>query len=54
MGGLDTDLMFSPGLQPEPQLGDEAFAAVQRILRNDLVMRDGLASIVTRGLALCL
>jgi len=48
MGRLDADLMFSTGLQPEPQFGDETFAAGERILRDDFVMRDGLAGFGAR------
>ena len=48
VGRLDPDLMFSTGLQPEPQFGDAAFVAGERILRNDFVMRDGLADFGVR------
>src|SRR5437660_3785093 len=44
VGGLDANLMFSTGFQPEPQFGDEAFAAGERILSDDFVVRDGLLS----------
>jgi len=42
VGSLHANLMFSTGFQPEPQFGDEAFAAGARILGDDFVMRDGL------------
>ena len=53
VGGLDADLMFAAGLQPEPQFGDEAFAGGERILRDDFVMRDGLAGFGARVFELC-
>ena len=54
VGGLDADLMFAAGLQPEPQFGDEAFAAGERIFRDDFVVRDGFAGLVARRLCLAL
>ena len=52
VGGLDADLMFAPGLQPEPQFAHDAFAAGERIFRDDFVMCDGFLRVVARGLAL--
>jgi len=42
VGSLDADLMFPSGFQPESQFSDEAFAAGERILGDDFVVRDGL------------
>ena len=49
MGRLHADLMFSTGLQLEPQLGDESFAIGDWILCDDFVMRDGFLSLAAWG-----
>ena len=45
VGRLGADLVFEPGFQPEPQLGDTTLAAPEWMLSNDFIVRDSFLGV---------